>query len=93
MKIKLPNIDRFNKIKPSTTLVLTVILILILLYQAYLVYQYIYLNLVFNTDQIEPSNIVRVNLDSYQDTIRYMDNQKDFSASSLNLQRSNPFRP
>lgn len=90
MKFKSPNL---NKIPLNFNLILTLVLLLVLLYEAYMVYSFVYLNLRVNPDQITPSNIVRVNLQAYKNTIDYLDAQKNFTARSLNLPRSNPFRP
>ncbi len=90
MKFKSPN---FNKIPFNFNLILTLILLLVLLYEAYMVYNFVYLNLKVNPDQIVPSNVVRVDLGAYKNTIDYLDAQKNFKAPSLSFPRSNPFRP
>jgi hypothetical protein len=93
MNLNLSKLKTLNKAVPSIGLLLALALVAVLLYEAYLAYQYVYKNLIFDPADITPSNIVRVNLDSYQDTIRFLDEQKNFETGPLNLQRGNPFRP
>ena len=90
MKLPLPKI---NKLPINFNLLLTLILLLVLAYEAFMVYQFVYLNLKVDADQIVPLNVVRVDLKAYQDTINYLDTQKNFEARPLNLPRSNPFEP
>ncbi|OGE81015.1 MAG: hypothetical protein A3H72_01605 [Candidatus Doudnabacteria bacterium RIFCSPLOWO2_02_FULL_48_8] len=89
-KLALPN---FGKIKINVSLLLTIVLFLVLLYEAYLAWQYIFKNLYSGEVSVAPSDIVRVDLNAYQDTLDYLDRQKKFQSPSVNVNRGNPFRP
>jgi len=69
-KLALPN---FGKIKINVSLLLTIVLFLVLLYEAYLAWQYIFKNLYSGEVSVAPSDIVRVDLNAYQDTLDYLD--------------------
>jgi hypothetical protein len=90
---------KFPKIKISTpktsvnlNVSLTVVLLLLLAVEGYWIFSNLYVNLAVNTDIIAPSNIVRVDLDAYQDTIDLLDDLKNYKPDVLQLKRGNPFK-
>ena len=85
-RIRLPH-SRFN-----LTLILTLLLLAVLAAEAYFVYSNMYRSLSLKDDEIAPSNVVRVDLKSYQRTIDLLDSLKSYQPPALNLKQPNPFK-
>lgn len=79
--------------KIKLNLILTLLLSLILIWELYLAYAYIFRNLTQESKEVTPNGVVRVNLESYGETIEFLEKQENFTPGSINLKRGNPFRP
>lgn len=96
MKIKIPNLHFGfpKKTSPDTNWgsIFTAALILILLIEVYIIYLKLYKNLFTEADFVEQSNIVRVDLKSYDDLINFLDDQENFTPQPFRATRANPFK-
>ncbi|MBI4049550.1 MAG: hypothetical protein HY395_01900 [Candidatus Doudnabacteria bacterium] len=79
--------------KVKLNLILTAALATVLLVELYLGYIYIFRNLTSESEEVAPRNVVRVNLERYQETVQFLTSQENYSAGPVNLKRPNPFRP
>lgn len=87
MKLQLPKFKRLN-----FNLVLSLVLLLVLAVEVYLLYSQVYLNLSTDTEVIEPQNVVRVDIGAYEKTIKLLDDLKSFQPKAVRLTDDNPFR-
>lgn len=86
LNIKIPKLKLLN-----TGLILTLVFILLLLFEIYLTYGSVYQKLVANPEIIQDSNIVRVDLEAYNETIDLIEKLEIYSPPSLLFNRFNPF--
>lgn len=87
MKLQLPKFKRLN-----FNLVLSLLLLLVLAVEVYLLYSQVYLNLSTESEVIEPQNVVRIDLSAYQKTIKLLDDLKSFQPKAVRLTDDNPFK-
>lgn len=86
LNIKVPKFNLLN-----TGLILTLILIFLIVFEVYLVYGEVYQKLVANPEIIQETNIVRVNLEDYNNSISLIKKLETYSPPPLFLNRFNPF--
>lgn len=80
----------FKKVNPS--IVLSIILILFLVYEVYLLYSHLYPAIITKTPSVPEANVVRVNIPNYDKTIKFLESLENFEAGDLNLTRANIFK-
>ncbi|HTL39199.1 MAG TPA: hypothetical protein VL306_00065 [Methylomirabilota bacterium] len=71
--------------------VMTVVFILVVLLEMYILYTKVYAQLNPEANAIQTENIVRLDISSYNQTIDLLDNLKSFVAKPVNLNNSTPF--
>jgi hypothetical protein len=76
---------------PSLGSILSIVFIIFIVMIAYSVYGNIYLSIFGQTDVITPSNIVRVDLKSYQETVDLIERQENFEPDLPAISNSSPF--
>lgn len=88
-----PKININFKVKSvNVSATLSILLILVLLFELYLAYNRIYSTL-FTQDQPDiEANVVRVNLQQYNKTLDYLKSFQTFEAKNPTLPRANIFR-
>ena len=83
---------KVNPIFKNIGFVLTLIFILVILAELYFIYFNLFTKLTVTDDAIIPTNIVRVDLKTYQDTIDDLDEAETFEAHPVYPLRGNPFK-
>jgi len=70
--------------------ILLFIFIVVILGEIYLVYSYLYTNLIVGDEELPVGNVVRVNLKSYETTVDHLERLYEYQAPTLNLPIANP---
>jgi hypothetical protein len=87
------NIDiKFDIKRIKIGLALTIVFGLILILEIYLAYDGLYSKLSTESETVEESNVVRVDLEAYNKTIELIDKLENFTPPNLILNNFNPFR-
>jgi hypothetical protein len=84
MRLNLP------KVKFSMRLVLTLVFLGVLLFEAYLGYKYFRPGFFDEPIEVPEGSVVRVNR-SYQETVEYLERMYGYQPDNLQLPRPNPF--
>jgi hypothetical protein len=71
--------------------ILLLIFVITILLEAYLLYSYVYKNLIIADEELPVGNVVRVNLKSYENTVSHLERLYQYQAPQLNLPISQPF--
>lgn len=72
--------------------ILFILLLFLILGEAYLVYTYLYPNLNVQDESVPIRNVVRVDLKAYDSAIHMLNHLTTFRHETLNLARANPFK-
>jgi len=83
LKIKFP---RYN-----STLILTVVLILALAWEAFIGYKYLYKNLSPGEIVVPPANIVRLNKQDFDEMVAKLNLRQNYQLEPYNIKRPSPF--
>lgn len=78
--------------KINLSWLLSFLIIVIVVFELYLAYVYLYPNLNVTEEVVLTKNIVRVDLKSYDSTINLLDELESFVGSPVNITNTNPFR-
>jgi hypothetical protein len=77
-------------IKPKYLLIL--VFVLIVLFEAYLLYLRVYHNLYTEVSEVQAGNVVRLDLAAYNKTLETLDASKNFFPQTPALANPNPFK-
>lgn len=84
------NLKLKKSINPSY--ILALVFILVICWEAFLIYSKVYSNLSVEQESVESESIVRLDLNSYSKALILLDGAKSFVAPVLSLKNSNPFK-
>lgn len=85
--MKLPAIKLKFRIRPG--LILLAAFLILVIFEAYLLYYRVYINLYTTVDEISVEDVVRLNLKDYNAALEAIDKRQNFTAPTLNI--NNPF--
>ena len=83
---------KLNRKWVNLSLLLVGVFVLILVWEAYLLYSLFYTKLFGQDTDLITGRIVRLDLNSYNHTLQLLDSDKNFTPQPLNLPNSNPFK-
>lgn len=83
------NIPKIKIIRPG--LFMGIVFLIILLFEGFLLYAKVYKNLSAEPQTVSTESIVRLDLISYDKTIRFLDDLRNFSVAAWDLINPNPF--
>lgn len=84
---------KINKKNIRPNLLLVLAFVLIMGFEAYLLYWKVYSNLTTEeATEIQTGNIVRLDLTSYNKALGILDSAKSFTIKTENLSNTNPFK-
>lgn len=72
--------------------VLSIVLLLLLAYEAWVGYSQLYKSLFTSPDVVATDNVIRVDLKSYQDTVNYLESLQTYTPDPEFITNNNPFR-
>ncbi len=80
---------KIRKIRPQ--LVITLIFIIVILFEVFLLYTQVYRKLTPEADAVPNENIVRLDITAYNNTIEFLDKLKTFIVEPWDITNLRPF--